>query len=117
MKKILALFLLFFQTFVLAQTKVSGVVLDDKNKPISYSTVAFKNSAEGVMTDENGKFYLESKKNYSILAISNVGYTSKEITLNGEHNYDLKILLSADKEIEAVTIYSGKTSKKKQSSY
>ena len=40
-----------------------------------------------------------------------MGYTSKEITLNGEHNYDLKILLSADKEIEAVTIYSGKTSK------
>ena len=112
MKKILALFLFLFQIFVLAQTKVSGVVLDDKNKPISYSTVAFKNSAEGVMTDENGKFYLESKKNYSILAISNVGYTSKEITLNGEHNYDLKILLSADKEIEAVTIYSGKTSKK-----
>lgn len=112
MKKILALFLFLFQIFVLAQTKVSGVVLDDKNKPISYSTVAFKNSAEGVMTDENGKFYLESKKNYSILVISNVGYTSKEITLNGEHNYDLKILLSADKEIEAVTIYSGKTSKK-----
>ncbi|WP_396188668.1 DUF5686 family protein [Flavobacterium sp.] len=112
MKKILALFLLFFQTFVLAQTKVSGVVLDDKNKPISYSTVAFKNSAEGVMTDENGKFYLESKKNYSILVVSNVGYTSKEITLNGEHNYDLKVLLSADKEIEAVTVYSGKTSKK-----
>jgi hypothetical protein len=111
-KKILALFLLFFQTFVLAQTKVSGVVLDDKNKPISYSTVAFKNSAEGVMTDENGKFYLESKKNYSILVVSNVGYTSKEITLNGEHNYDLKVLLSADKEIEAVTVYSGKTSKK-----
>lgn len=112
MKKILALFLLFFQTFVLAQTKVSGVVLDDKNRPISYSTVAFKNSAEGVMTDENGKFYLESKKNYSILVVSNVGYTSKEITLNGEHNYDLKVLLSADKEIEAVTVYSGKTSKK-----
>lgn len=96
----------------MAQTKVSGVVLDDKNKPISYSTVAFKNSAEGVMTDENGKFYLESKKNYSILVVSNVGYTSKEITLNGEHNYDLKVLLSADKEIEAVTVYSGKTSKK-----
>lgn len=96
----------------MAQTKVSGVVLDDKNRPISYSTVAFKNSAEGVMTDENGKFYLESKKNYSILVVSNVGYTSKEITLNGEHNYDLKVLLSADKEIEAVTVYSGKTSKK-----
>ena len=112
MKKILALFLFLFQIFVLAQTKVSGVVLDDKNKPISYSTVAFKNSAEGVMTDENGKFYLESKKNYSILVVSNVGYTSKEITLNGEHNYDLKVLLSADKEIEAVTVYSGKTSKK-----
>lgn len=111
MRKFYFIFLFLIQ-LLNAQTKVSGVVLDEKNKPISYSTVAFKNSPEGVMTDENGKFYLESKKNYPILVVSNLGYSSKEITLNGEHNYDLKIVLSADKEIEAVTVYSGKTSKK-----
>lgn len=111
MRKFYFIFLFLLQ-LLNAQTKVSGVVLDEKNKPISYSTVAFKNSPEGVMTDENGKFYLESKKTYPILVVSNLGYSSKEITLNGEHNYDLKIVLSADKEIEAVTIYSGKTSKK-----
>ena len=86
--------------------------MDEKNNPIPYSTVAFKNSAEGVMTDENGKFYLESKKNYSIIVISNLGYKSKEITLKGIHNYDLKISLATDNEIEEVKIYSGKTSKK-----
>lgn len=111
-KKILAFCLFLFSVYSFAQTKVSGVVLDDKNKPISYSTVAFKNSPEGVMTDENGKFYLESKKSYPILVVSNLGYSSKEIILNGEHNYDLKIVLTTDKEIEAVTVYSGKTSKK-----
>ena len=64
------------------------------------------------MTDENGKFYLESKKNYSLIVISNLGYKSKEITLTGIHNYDLKIKLINDNEIEEVKIYSGKTSKK-----
>lgn len=111
MNKILNLFLL-ISTLAFSQTKVSGVVIDEKNNPISYSTIAFKNSAEGVMTDENGKFYLESKKNYSLIVISNLGYKSKEITLTGIHNYDLKIKLINDNEIEEVKIYSGKTSKK-----
>ena len=66
-KKILAFYLFLFSVYSFAQTKVSGIVLDDKNKPISYSTIAFKNSPEGVMTDENGKFYLESKKTYTTL--------------------------------------------------
>ena len=92
-----------------SQTKVSGIVVDEKNNPISYSTVAFKNSAEGVMTDENGKFYLESKKNYTIIVISNLGFKSKEFTLTGIHNYDLKITLVTDNEIEEVKIYSGIT--------
>ncbi len=99
-------------TFAFSQTKVSGVILDDAKQPVSYATVAFKNSAEGVIADENGKFYLESKKTYTTLAVSFVGYKDKDIELTGEHNYDLKIVLENSNEIAEVKIYGGKTSKK-----
>jgi hypothetical protein len=111
MKNIFA-FILLVSTFAFSQTKVSGVILDDANQPVSYATVAFKNSPEGVIADENGKFYLESKKTYPILAISFVGYKDKEVALSGEHNYDLKIVLENSNEIAEVKIYGGKTSKK-----
>jgi hypothetical protein len=111
MKNLFA-FILLVSTFAFSQTKVSGVILDDAKQPVSYATVAFKNSAEGVIADENGKFYLESKNTYTTLAISFVGYKDKEVALTGEHNYDLKIILENSNEIAEVKIYGGKTSKK-----
>lgn len=111
MKNLLSLILL-ISTFTFSQTKVSGIILDDAKQPVSYATVAFKNSAEGVIADENGKFYLESKKTFPTLVVSFVGYKDKEITLSGEHNYDLKIVLENANEIAEVKVYGGKTSKK-----
>ena len=111
MKKLFALIFL-ISTLAFSQTKVSGVVLDDAKQPVSYATVAFKNSPEGVIADENGKFYLESTKTYTTLAVSFVGYKDKDIELTGEHNYDLKIVLENSNEIAEVKIYGGKTSKK-----
>jgi hypothetical protein len=111
MKNLFA-FIFLVSTLAFSQTKVSGVILDDAKQPIAYATVAFKNSPEGVIADENGKFYLESKKTYTTLSISFVGYKDKEVTLTGEHNYDLKIALDNSNEIAEVKIYGGKTSKK-----
>lgn len=111
MKNLFA-FIFLISTLAFSQTKVSGIILDDVKQPVAYATVAFKNSAEGVIADENGKFYLESKKTYTTLSVSFVGYKDKEIELTGEHNYDLKIVLENSNEIAEVKVYGGKTSKK-----
>jgi hypothetical protein len=111
MKNLLSLILL-ISTFTFSQTKVSGIILDDAKQPISYATVAFKNSAEGVIADENGKFYIESKKTYLSIIVSFVGYKDKEVPLSGIFNYDLKISLENANDIAEVKVYGGKTSKK-----
>lgn len=111
MKNLFA-FIFLISTLAFSQTKVSGIILDDVKQPVAYATVAFKNSSEGVIADENGKFYLESKKTYTTLSVSFVGYKDKEIELTGEHNYDLKIVLENSNEIAEVKVYGGKTSKK-----
>lgn len=111
MKNLLTIVIL-ISSLAFSQTKVSGIILDDAKQPVSYATVAFKNSSEGVIADENGKFYLESKKTYPTLVVSFVGYKDKEISLSGTFNYDLKISLENANEIAEVKVYGGKTSKK-----
>ncbi len=105
-------FLFVFVNPVFSQTKVSGVVLDKQLKPIPFANVAFKNSSEGVVSSEDGVFYLESSKTYESVIISSSGYSDKEIELEKSINYNLKIQLNEIQSLKEVVIYKGKTSKK-----
>ncbi|MFD0699321.1 DUF5686 and carboxypeptidase-like regulatory domain-containing protein [Myroides pelagicus] len=95
-----------------AQTKVSGKITDTNNEEVPYASVYFKNSTDGVVANEYGKFYLESDKSYSILVVSFVGYKTLEIPLTKNVNYDLSIVLEPDNLLSEVKIFTGKTSKK-----
>lgn len=114
MKKKLFLFLSFVLSFVsmMAQTKVGGVVYDENNQPMGYANVYFKGSTEGVVSDENGRFYLQSDKTYKILVASFVGYKAVETTLVKAVDLEMKIQIKPDNQLQEVKIYTGKTSKK-----
>ena len=113
MKKKIILLLLFITSVTLtAQTKVSGVIIDEYDYPVAYANIIFKNSTIGTITDENGKFYLESDERFSTLQVSFVGFKTEEIKLVKSVTYKMNILLKEDNELATVTIYSGKQSKK-----
>lgn len=113
MKKILFyLFTVGLINTALAQTKVSGVVIDKNNQPVSYANIVFKGSNEGTVSDENGKFYLESAKTYTTIVVAFVGYVNKEVDLEKPVTYNMKVLLNAEEVLKEVIIYKGKTSKK-----
>jgi len=96
-----------------AQTKVSGYVYDETNEPVSFANILFKGTTEGTITDENGKFYLESDETRATLSISFIGYETQEITLDKKVNYDMKISLKEEAaQLNAVVIVTGKQSKK-----
>jgi hypothetical protein len=69
---------------------VGGKVVDDFGDPVAFANVYFKNSKEGVITDENGNFYFESKKLFNT-CVSFVGYQTKEIKLKPGLNTGLKV--------------------------
>ena len=115
MKKILLFSLLFLFAFsnnIFAQTKVSGIIVDKSGQPIPFANVVFKDSNEGIVTNEDGRFYVESQKTYATIVISSVGFSEKEITLDKPVNYNLKIQLNEAESLKEVVIFSGKTSKK-----
>lgn len=112
MRKKLFFILFFISSLLVAQTKVSGVVYDDNNLPMPFASVAFKGTTIGMVTNENGKFYLESNDNNLTLVVSFIGYKPQERKLTVGGSYNLKFNLEPDNLIEAIQIVSGKQSKK-----
>src|SRR5690606_22629897 len=112
MNNFLLCIFLFIGFSVLAQTKVSGIVYDENKMPMPFASVAFKGTTIGIVTNENGKFYLESKDNNLTLVVSFVGYKTQEKLLTVGGNYNLEFTLEPDNIIEAVQIIGGKQPKK-----
>ncbi|MGC6432108.1 MAG: DUF5686 family protein [Jejuia sp.] len=113
--KIKLLFALFLLNVLVAfaQTKVSGYVFDESDQPVSFANVIFTNSSEGTITDENGKFYLESDETWESLTVSFIGYNTLEIPLDKKVNYNLRFVLKEETaQLNEVVIVSGKQPKK-----
>src|SRR5690554_6022151 len=114
MKHTLLLFIIFFITAVgFSQTKISGVVVDVNKEPVPFANVVFKDSNRGTITDENGRFYLESDQTYTTVLFTFVGYKTTEVVLENRVNYEMNVILEEDSEsLEEVVIVSGKQPKK-----
>jgi len=114
-KKYLFLVLFFilsvFST-LFAQTKVSGIVVDKSNQPVPFANIVLKGSNLGVMSNEDGRFYIESPTTLNTLVVTSVGFSDREITLDKGVNYNFKVQLNPVEELKEVVIYAGKTSKK-----
>lgn len=104
-------FLIFtFSTF--GQSKAGGYVKDEDGKPIPFANVYFKNSTEGTVTNELGRFYLESDKTWETLVISFLGYASQEFDMGKKSLLNLQVILQQGEQLDEVTVYTGKTSKR-----
>ena len=79
-----------------AQTKVSGHVYDENNVSVAYANVLFKGSSTGTITNEEGRFYLESSTTYETLIVSFIGYETLEIPLPKKVTYELRFILKED---------------------
>ena len=111
MKHLYILFLV-ITSVTFSQVKVSGVVLDEFNEPVPFASVVFKGTTIGTVSNENGKFYLESEKTFTQLEVSFLGFEKAIIQLKAR-NFDLKIILKEDSaSLDEVVVYSGKIKKK-----
>lgn len=112
-KLFFSVLLIFTISLAIGQTKVSGIVKDASGTTVAFANVIFKGSNEGTITNEEGRFYLESDKTYTTLEVSFVGYTTVEITLKERSTYKMEILLEeAADALDEVVVFAGKQSKK-----
>ena len=111
--KLLSVFLFLGIFMSQAQTKVGGHVFDGNNESVAFANIIFKGSSEGTITNENGRFYLESDETWNTIIISFIGYETIELSLESKVNLDLKLILNeAAAQLDAVLLVTGKQSKK-----
>ncbi|MEM9686410.1 MAG: DUF5686 family protein [Bacteroidota bacterium] len=112
MKTYIFLFFLLVSLISIAQTKVGGIVVDEAGEPVAFANIIFKDSSEGTISNDDGRFYIESDKNYTAVIVSFVGYATREIALQKKVNYNLTITLQEGEQLKEVVVYVGKQSKK-----
>ena len=114
MKQLFVPFLLFLLPLLTqAQTKAGGLVFDESGNPVPFANVVFAGSTEGTITNEDGRFYLQSDNTYDGLKVTFVGFQAKEVSLPQKVNYNLEITLQEETEsLNEVVIYTGKQPKK-----
>jgi len=95
---------LFLSIHISAQTRVSGTVYDQNNQPIAFANVLFKNSSEGVISDFDGNFLLQSESNHSTIVVSFVGFETAEFKLKTKISTGLEIVLKTGFELDEVLI-------------
>ena len=69
-----------------AKKQVTGVVKDDQGIPVIGANVLVKGTSMGTITDMDGKYSLQVDDN-SVLQISYIGYTTKEVAVAGGFSY------------------------------
>ena len=90
--------------------KITGIV-EDSFGPVAGASVVVKGTTNGIMTDMNGQFTLESLKNGDIIQISYIGFVTQEVKFTGQTI--LKITLEADtQKLDEVVVVGFGTQKK-----
>lgn len=85
----LLLFLLAF--WANAQKTVSGTVTTAANLPIVGASVLVKGTKNGTTTDGQGRYTISIPNDQSILVVSFVGYTSREMAVAGKNSVDISL--------------------------
>lgn len=95
---------------------ISGTVTDAKGEPLIGVSVKVKGSTAGASTDIDGKFRINADPN-AILVFTYIGYTSKEIPVNGQSVLNVILAESTSQLSEVVVTALGISREAKSLTY
>jgi len=96
----------FFVSNVFGQIVISGTVLDNNNVPIPFVKIIFNNTADGAISDFEGKFKAKTLKHTDSLSFSYIGY--KTISIPAVSQQNVTIILLDNITLEAVEVVAPK---------
>jgi len=97
---------------ILQQRKLTGTVVDESNgEPLIGVSIMIQGTAQGTVTDLNGKFNLTIPNNNITLKVSYMGYLPKIIPLNKQTKIDIRLTPDV-KNLEEVVVVGYGTAKK-----
>lgn len=107
---VLLLFFVGISTLMAQNVRVTGTVNDNTGEAIIGANIKVKNGTGGTITDIDGHFSIETPQN-AILVVSFIGYTTKEVALNGKTNI-IVTLLEDTQALDEIVVVGYGTQKK-----
>ena len=104
------LFLLFSYPIILFgqdNLTITGTVIDDQGLPLPGASIVLKNGTTGTQTDFDGNYTLANIPNNSTLVYSYIGFSPKEITVDGNTTIDVTLLPDTQNLDEVVVVGYG----------
>ena len=101
--KILYLFLLITSS-ISAQHTIQGKIVDEFNNPLPFVNVILQKTTHGTITNDDGKFFLKTKKYRGTLEISFIGFESQIIKVNKKTKYLNIVLKEESNQLEEVVV-------------
>ncbi len=107
-----AISLIIFSVFsAIGQQSVSGTVSSQEG-PIAGASIAVKGTNKGTSADAKGQFKISNVSSNSILVISSIGYTSKEVSVGNQSSINISLEIEPKSLNEVVVIGYGSQRKK-----
>jgi TonB-linked SusC/RagA family outer membrane protein len=94
------------EEFQIKKKTVTGTVLDEHGETITGANVVEKGTANGVITDVDGKFTLEVSEN-ATLQISFIGYAVQDISVGNRADISVRLMENAQALDEVVVVGYG----------
>ncbi|MGV3764677.1 MAG: SusC/RagA family TonB-linked outer membrane protein [Chitinophagaceae bacterium] len=95
--------LFFFTIHAANAQRVTGTVTDEKNQPLNGATVAAKGTSNATTTDASGNFSINAGGS-NIIVVSNVGFGTQEITLNGRTTLSVTMYRAEGNNLDMVVV-------------
>jgi TonB-linked SusC/RagA family outer membrane protein len=104
--------ILCFSMIGMAQSAITGTVIDTTKQPLPGAGIVIKGTTIGTSTDFDGKFSIKASPG-DVLAISYIGYVTKEVTIGELTNIEISLIEDANSLDEIVVVGYGTKSKTK----
>ena len=84
--------------------QLSGSLLDEQNQPVVGANVVIKGTTRGTTSDAGGNFQLSVPTGNTVLTISSVGYTAKDVTISAGQSQLTVTLVNDDRLLGEVIV-------------
>src|SRR5690606_17757754 len=84
-----------YEDLRIQQFTVTGTVTDGRGVPLSGANIVEKGTTNGVTADFDGNFSLDLAGENAVLEVTYLGFSTREITVNGQSNLTVVLEESA----------------------
>ena len=97
----------FLPTVAMAQTTLTGKVLDDDGNPLPGASILEEGTTNGVVTDFDGNYSIDLSTRPVQIIISYIGFTTKMVAIENQATLDVTLSASEEQLNEVVIIGYG----------